>query len=80
MERSYNTAKIIGALTFGTMAGVLLGVILTLNQENKIRREVLTDTKYLAKKLRKKAQKEAKNMCKEEWLANEKDQFVNHTK
>lgn len=80
MERSFNTAKLIGALTLGTLAGIALGVILTVTNERKMRREILNDTKDLARNLRKKAKEKAKNIRKEDWLANEKDKIVSQAK
>jgi hypothetical protein len=60
MERTFNTAKLIGALVVGTLAGAVLGVILTLNKESKIRKEIVGDTKNLEKNLKRKQKKCAK--------------------
>lgn len=65
MERTFNTVKRIGALAVATLAGIALGVILTLNQERNMHKEFVGDTKNMAKKLIKKAQKKAKNTGKE---------------
>ena len=80
MERSFKTAKLIGALAVGTLAGAVLGVFFSHNKEKNLRKEIVSDTKNLAKNLRKKAQKNAKTTGKEEWLAQEKDKIMNHAK
>lgn len=78
MKKSYSTVGLIGALAAGTLAGAALGVYLTLTRNGNASREMGTETKNLARNLKKKAQKKAKSVRKEDWLAQEKDKIMNH--
>ncbi|HEY3369758.1 MAG TPA: hypothetical protein VGK10_02855 [Prolixibacteraceae bacterium] len=80
MKRSYSITGLIGALALGTIAGAAIGVSFFLNKKNKTPKEIAGEAKDLAKNLRKKAQKKAKNIDKEEWLAQEKDKIMAHAK
>ena len=79
MKKSYSTAGLIGALALVVVAGAAIGVsFLRRNKGNRTRSEIAGKAKDLTKNLKKKAQKNAKTIRKEDWLAQEKEKIMNH--
>jgi len=80
MKKSYSTGTVIGALALATLTGAAMGVAFLLNRGSREQREIVKDTKNLAKNLKKKAQKKARNIRKEDWLDQEKEKIMNQSK
>lgn len=78
MDKSYKNPKLMGAVALGILAGTALVVLFKAMTKKSLPEQMASDTKNFAKKLSKKAKKNAKNLRKEEWLAQEKDKIMNH--
>jgi gas vesicle protein len=64
MDNSKNTGKIIGSLVIGALAGATLGVLFAPRKGTKTRNKIAGGAENLAKDLKKKMSKEAKDFTK----------------
>ncbi|MGE5457108.1 MAG: hypothetical protein ACM3RX_02005 [Methanococcaceae archaeon] len=80
MNRSFNTWKFLRVMAMGTLAGAAIGALLSTRREKSKISEFTNDVKNMTRNLEKKANRQARNLQKEEWVEKEKEKIMNHIK
>jgi hypothetical protein len=80
MDRSFNTRKFFGVMAMGTLAGAAIGALLSTRREKSKISEFTNEVKTMTKNLEKKANRQAKNLQKEDWIEKEKEKIMSHVK